>query len=168
MIGLAGLTTGVAPVAAKPATVRAPQAAQAAKHDGAHARVAINHAGDLRPAREAVGRREEPLTAEEETAKQIEKLLRGPLRYGVTGLFVADARTGEALFAVNADDPLNPASNVKMISTATALELLGPDYPHPPRLLGPAPDAGVIHGDVYLFGSYDPTLTAADLDDIAA
>jgi len=37
-----------------------------------------------------------------------------------TGLFVADARTGEALFAVNAEDPLNPASNVKMISTATA------------------------------------------------
>jgi serine-type D-Ala-D-Ala carboxypeptidase/endopeptidase (penicillin-binding protein 4) len=139
-----------------------------AKHDGAHARVAINHAGDLRPAREAVGRREEPLTAEEETAKQIEKLLRGPLRYGVTGLFVADARTGEALFAVNADDPLNPASNVKMISTATALELLGPDFKYPTRLLGATPDGGAVHGDVYLLGSYDPTLTTADLDDIAA
>jgi serine-type D-Ala-D-Ala carboxypeptidase/endopeptidase (penicillin-binding protein 4) len=159
-----------APAAARPIpTVRRGEPARAhpAKHDGAHARVAINHAGDLRPAREAVGRREEPLTAEEETAKQIEKLLRGPLRHGVTGLFVADARSGEALFAVNADDPLNPASNVKLISTATALELLGPDFRYPTRLLGATPDGGAVRGDVYLLGSYDPTLTTADLDDIA-
>ncbi|MEO7732891.1 MAG: hypothetical protein ABIY55_18140, partial [Kofleriaceae bacterium] len=104
-----------APVAARPAPVRvrpvarkaAPASAKPAapKHDGAHARVAINHLGDLRPGREIIGRREEPLTAEEDTARQIEKLLRGPLRAGVTGLFVADAHTGEALFAVNADDP---------------------------------------------------------------
>jgi serine-type D-Ala-D-Ala carboxypeptidase/endopeptidase (penicillin-binding protein 4) len=138
------------------------------QHDGAHARVAINRLGDQRPAREAVGRREELLSPEEDTARQIEKLLRGPLRYGVTGLFVADARTGEALFSVNADDALNPASNVKMISTATALELLGPDFRYPTRLLGATPDAGVVHGDVYLLGSYDPTLTIGDLDALAA
>ncbi len=138
------------------------------RHDGAHARVAINQLGDLRPGREVIGRREEPLTVEEDTAREIEKLLRGPLRTGVTGLFVANAHTGEALFAVNAEDPLNPASNVKMISTATALELLGPDYRYPTRLLGQAPEAGVVRGDVYLLGSYDPTLSTADLDDIAA
>jgi len=137
------------------------------RHDGAHAR--LLYGKELRPAREVVGRREEPLTPEEETAKQIEKLLRGPLRYGVTGLFVADARTGEPLFAVNADDPLNPASNVKMISTAAALELLGPTFRYTTRLLGPEPDAqGAIHNDVYLLGSWDPTLRAADLDEIAA
>ncbi len=135
--------------------------------DGAHARVTALHAGELRPAREVVGRRDEPLTAEERTAREIEKLLRGPLRYGTTGLFVADAHTGEPLFAVNADDRLNPASNVKMISTATALELLGPEFRYPTRVLGPQPVDGVIHGDVYLMGSYDPTLTASDLDELA-
>jgi len=168
LAGLAGLTASSSPATAKPAPVRGRPATVKPRHDGAHARVAVSHAGDLRPAREAVGRREEPLTAEEETAKQIETLLRGPLRYGVTGLFVADARTGEALFAVNADDPLNPASNVKMISTATALELLGADFRYPTRLFGATPDAGVVHGDVYLLGSYDPTLTIAGLDDLAA
>ncbi|HEU4728128.1 MAG TPA: D-alanyl-D-alanine carboxypeptidase/D-alanyl-D-alanine-endopeptidase [Kofleriaceae bacterium] len=170
LVGLVGLLGAIglaaAPADARPARVRA--AATRSTHDGAHARVAINHAGDLRPAREAVGRREEPLTLEEETARQIEKLLRGPLRYGVTGLFVADARTGEALFAVNAEDPLNPASNVKMISTAAALELLGPEFRYPTRLLGAIPVGGVVHGDVYLLGSYDPTLTAGDLDELAA
>ena len=152
--------------AAKPTAGTGASAAKS-QHDGAHARVATNRPGDLRPAREAVGRREEPLSPEEDTARQIEKLLRGPLRYGVTGLFVADARTGEALFSVNADDALNPASNVKMISTATALELLGPDFKYPTRLLGKTPDAGVVHGDVYLLGSYDPTLTIADLEALA-
>jgi D-alanyl-D-alanine carboxypeptidase/D-alanyl-D-alanine-endopeptidase (penicillin-binding protein 4) len=166
-----------AAIGAKPTALRARStaalparsaAALPAKHDGAHARVATNHAGDLRPAPEVIGRRAEPLTAEEDTARQIEKLLRGPLRFGTTGLFVADARTGEALFAVNADDPLNPASNVKMISTATALELLGPDFTYPTRVLGAPPTDGVVHGDVYLLGSYDPTLTLGDLDHLAA
>ena len=136
--------------------------------DGAHARVTFGIAGQLRSPREILGRREEPLTAEESTAKQIEKLLRGPLRYGVTGIYVCDARTGEALFAVNADDPLNPASNVKMISTATAIELMGPDFRYSTRVLGAEPDGnGTIHGDVYLLGTWDPTLASGDLDQLA-
>ncbi len=148
--------------------VKSPAALPAkAKRTLGSARVTIGHLGELRPVREVVGRREEPLTAEEQTAKQIEKLLRGPLRNSTTGLFVADARSGEALFAVNAEDPLNPASNVKMISTATALELLGPEFRYPTRLLGAAPEDGVVHGDVFLLGSFDPTLTSGDLDEIA-
>jgi serine-type D-Ala-D-Ala carboxypeptidase/endopeptidase (penicillin-binding protein 4) len=152
---------------------RAPQKltrARDPKKSGAFARVAFGRAGELRPTRDpmAAGRRAEPPTAEEETAAQIQKLLRGPLRAGVTGLFVADARSGEPLFAVNADDPLNPASNVKMISTATALELLGPGFRYPTRLLGATPEQGVVKGDVYLLGSYDPTLDAGDLDELAA
>jgi D-alanyl-D-alanine carboxypeptidase/D-alanyl-D-alanine-endopeptidase (penicillin-binding protein 4) len=150
------------------ATPTPTDAPQPPKHDGAHARVAIAHAGGMRPARDVVGRREEPLTAEEDTARQIERLLRGPLRSGITGLFVADAKTGEPLFAVNADDPLNPASNVKMISTATALELLGPEFRYSTRLLGPEPDEnGAVHGNVYLLGTWDPTLATADFDDFA-
>ncbi len=163
----------VAPVAAKPSSInhRSRRAAKALAPEkkGASARVAVTRAGELRPAREVVGRREEPLTIEEETAKAIEKLFRGPgMRNGVSGLYVADARTGETLFSLNANEPLNPASNVKMISTATALELLGPDFKYPTRLLGAEPTNGVVRGDVYLLGSYDPTLTSAHLDDIAA
>ncbi|HVV82589.1 MAG TPA: D-alanyl-D-alanine carboxypeptidase/D-alanyl-D-alanine-endopeptidase, partial [Kofleriaceae bacterium] len=59
--------------------------------------------------------------------------------------------------------------NVKMISTATALDLLGPDYRYRTRLLGPGADAeGTVAGDVYLHGSYDPTLGADGLEDLAA
>jgi len=129
----------------------------------------VNYGRELRPTREVSGRRTTILTEEEAAAARIQALLRGPLlRRGVTGLFVADARTGEPLFAVNADDPLNPASNVKMISTATALDLLGPGFRYPTRVLGPDPVGGTIKGDVYLLGSYDPTLSIPDFDDLAA
>lgn len=148
-------------------TTAAGHAAPRQRHDGAHARVTFGTAG--RMSRQVIGRREEPLTPEEDTARQIEKLLRGPLRVGVTAIYVANAKTGAPLFAVNADDALNPASNIKMLSTAAALDLMGPDFRYATRLLGAAPDAaGVIHGDVYLLGSYDPTLVAADYDEIGA
>jgi serine-type D-Ala-D-Ala carboxypeptidase/endopeptidase (penicillin-binding protein 4) len=132
------------------------------------ARVAFSLAGEMRPTREVTGRKEEPLTLEESVAKNIEKLLRGPLRRGITGVYVADANTGQPLFAVNADDPLNPASNVKMISTATALELLGPTFRYSTRVLGREPDtAGVIKGDVFLLGTWDPTLGMTDIHGLA-
>jgi D-alanyl-D-alanine carboxypeptidase/D-alanyl-D-alanine-endopeptidase (penicillin-binding protein 4) len=146
---------------------RAPAKAKA-KPVAATTHARVSYGKELRPTREVVGRREEPLTLEEETAKQIEKLLRGPLRNGVTGLFVADARSGEPLFAVNADDQLNPASNVKMISTATALELLGPTFKYSTRVMGSEPDAtGKIAGDVFLLGTWDPTLAMSDMDELA-
>ncbi|HEY4175747.1 MAG TPA: D-alanyl-D-alanine carboxypeptidase/D-alanyl-D-alanine-endopeptidase [Kofleriaceae bacterium] len=134
---------------------------------GIAARIAFTKSGELRTSPDVIGRRAEPLTLEEQTAKRIEALMRGPLRSSLTGLYVADAKTGQPIFSVNADEPLNPASNVKMISTATSLELLGADFRYPTRVLGPEPIDGVVHGDVYLLGSYDPTLTATDLDDLA-
>jgi serine-type D-Ala-D-Ala carboxypeptidase/endopeptidase (penicillin-binding protein 4) len=132
---------------------------------GAVARVKIGR--EQRPLR-PVGRSTEALTLEEQTATQLEKILRGPLlRNGVTALYVANAKTGEPLFEVNANDPLNPASNVKLISTATALELLGPEFRYPTRVLGQRPAQRVVKGDIYLLGSYDPTLSLADFHGLA-
>src|SRR5690606_33106448 len=72
-------------------------------------------------------------------------------------------------FAVNAENPLNPASNVKMIATATALELLGPTFRYTTRVLGAEPDpAGVVANDIYLLGTWDPTLSVDDMDAVAA
>ncbi|HVK71761.1 MAG TPA: D-alanyl-D-alanine carboxypeptidase [Kofleriaceae bacterium] len=125
-------------------------------------------AGSLRPPSEPTGRMPAKLTREEAAAEAIEKILRGPLRYGTTGLYVVDAETGRELFAVHPDDPLNPASNVKLVSTATALDLLGPQFRYATRLLGPTAGAdGAVGGDVYLLGSYDPTLSRDGLTDLA-
>ena len=170
LLSIAALLAFVASAEAGPATRAKPIAKPVASAVKAKTttRARVTYGKELRPAREVIGRREEPLTLEEQTAKQIEKLLRGPLRNGITGLFVADAATGEPLFAVNADDPLNPASNVKMISTATALELLGPTFKYTTRLLANEPDAsGAIKGDLFLLGTWDPTLALSDMDKLA-
>lgn len=131
------------------------------------ARVAIGVAGVLRQV-DPRGRRVESLSLEEDTARRIEELLRGPLRVGTTAIYVADARTGQPVFAVHPDDPLNPASNVKLLSTAAAIEILGPDFRYQTRIIGSVPHHNVVRGDVYLLGSYDPTLGVAAMDQLAA
>ncbi len=110
------------------------------------------------------------LTPRERMAEQIRKVWAGrTLRRGTTAVYVVDAKTGEVLYAVNEDAPLNPASNVKLISTATVLDTLGPDWRYTTRLFGPTPGPdGIAHGDVYLLGSFDPTLTADHVRELAA
>ena len=109
-------------------------------------------------------------TSEEKLAKEIQKVWAGrTLRRGTTAVYVVDANDGDILYAVHENDPLNPASNVKLVATATVLDVLGPDWRYQTRLLGPTPDSsGTVSGDVYLLGNYDPTLSADDVADLAA
>lgn len=99
--------------------------------------------------------------------ERIRELLRGPLRNGVTSIYAIDAVTGEALVSIESDRPANPASNVKLLSTAAALATLGPDFSYKTTLLGPRPTDHALRGDVYMYGSWDPTLDRAGLDAIA-
>ena len=112
-------------------------------------------------------------TAPDQVAGQVAKLVAEKLPAARTAVYVADARTGEPLVAIGADTLMNPASNVKLISTATALDLLGEDFRYRTRLLGLDPDAaGVVASDLYLLGARDPTLDREDLgalvDDLRA
>jgi D-alanyl-D-alanine carboxypeptidase/D-alanyl-D-alanine-endopeptidase (penicillin-binding protein 4) len=66
-----------------------------------------------------------------------------------------------------------PASNMKILVAAVALEVLGEDFTYSTRVVGPAPSAGVVAGDVYLVGGGDPLLSGewyedANLDRFAA
>jgi D-alanyl-D-alanine carboxypeptidase/D-alanyl-D-alanine-endopeptidase (penicillin-binding protein 4) len=83
------------------------------------------------------------------------------------GVYVVDMNTGKVLYSYDADEQLNPASNVKLVTTATALDALGPDFTYRTRLVGAAPDAnGVVQGDVWLVGTSDPTLAERDLAEL--
>lgn len=90
------------------------------------------------------------------------------------GLEVLEAKSGVELVHHNADVPFNPASNTKILTTAAALDSLGPDFRYRTVFLaqgdtetGKAPlSAGILHGDLFLQGSGDPSLTPEGLADL--
>jgi D-alanyl-D-alanine carboxypeptidase/D-alanyl-D-alanine-endopeptidase (penicillin-binding protein 4) len=82
-----------------------------------------------------------------------------------SGAIAVDLATGQTLFARNQDTPLAPASNEKLTVTFTALHELGPAYRFRTEVLGRGLQAGAVwHGDVYLKGFGDPTLTSLGLE----
>ena len=85
------------------------------------------------------------------------------------GVVVLDPATGEELYSRDADTPYVPASNMKLFTVAAALEALGPDHTFTTEVVVPSrfkrPHAVE---DVYLVGGGDPTLSADDIDALAA
>ena len=85
------------------------------------------------------------------------------------GMRVLEARSGRLLFGRRGTVLMDPASNQKVLATATAIMRLGTDWRFRTELAGPEPDvAGVIGGDVYLRGSGDPTVLGSDVAAMAA
>jgi D-alanyl-D-alanine carboxypeptidase/D-alanyl-D-alanine-endopeptidase (penicillin-binding protein 4) len=83
---------------------------------------------------------------------------------------VIEADTGRTVYARSESTLLNAASNVKIVTSAAALSLLGPEYRWRTTLsiVGPPsgpplPAGGEVSGDIFLRGSGDPGLQAEDL-----
>jgi D-alanyl-D-alanine carboxypeptidase/D-alanyl-D-alanine-endopeptidase (penicillin-binding protein 4) len=84
------------------------------------------------------------------------------------GMRVVEARSGRLLFGRRPAALMDPASNQKVLATATAIMRLGSDWRFRTELTGPEPNVdGVIKGDVYLRGSGDPTMRSPDLEAMA-
>lgn len=64
---------------------------------------------------------------------------------------------GVPVAATNADTPLRPASNVKLLTAAVALEVLGPEFTYVTKVRGTLVDGRVV-GDLYFVGGGDPVL----------
>jgi serine-type D-Ala-D-Ala carboxypeptidase/endopeptidase (penicillin-binding protein 4) len=76
------------------------------------------------------------------------------------GVLVVSLDQGDTLFARSADTPLAPASNLKLLTTAAALRVLGPEHRFRTYLLTEGTvDAGVLHGDLVLYGTGDPGIS---------
>lgn len=76
------------------------------------------------------------------------------------GVLVVSLDHGDTLFAHRADQPLIPASNLKLYTSAGALYYLGPDYRYGTYLATTARlESGVLQGDVHVYGTGDPTLS---------
>lgn len=76
------------------------------------------------------------------------------------GLVVRDANTGEVLYTRTSSRRSQVASNLKVLTTTAALDLLGPDYRWKTELLSSGTKSGsVLNGDLVLRGGGDPTMS---------
>ena len=77
------------------------------------------------------------------------------------GLRVVSVTSGKVLYSYHADRTLIPASNVKLATTAAALQYLGADYQFTTKVAatGAIDDAGVLHGDLVIVGGGDPNIS---------
>jgi D-alanyl-D-alanine carboxypeptidase/D-alanyl-D-alanine-endopeptidase (penicillin-binding protein 4) len=84
-----------------------------------------------------------------------------PVDKGEWGLLVTDGTTGETLYEKNADKYFVPASNMKLLTTALALDKLGADYRFRTTVEtnGKLEADGTLHGDLFLVGRGDPNLS---------
>jgi D-alanyl-D-alanine carboxypeptidase/D-alanyl-D-alanine-endopeptidase (penicillin-binding protein 4) len=108
------------------------------------------------------GSREKVSLAASRFAGRVDGLLgAAPVDKGEWGLLVADAETGATLYEKNANEYFLPASNMKLLTTALALDTLGPEYRFRTTVEtngGLAPD-GKLSGDLILVGHGDPNLS---------
>lgn len=89
-----------------------------------------------------------------------EVLATAPISRARVGVSVLDVETGRLLYAKSDGVLLNPASNVKLFTTAAALSLLGPEFRFKTGLYL---DREGGKNDLYLRGYGDPTLQVEDL-----
>jgi serine-type D-Ala-D-Ala carboxypeptidase/endopeptidase (penicillin-binding protein 4) len=86
-----------------------------------------------------------------------------------TAAIAFDLETGETLFAEHGALSLAPASNEKLAVTYAALVGLGTAYKIETDVLGRGQQNGTVwQGHLLLVGHGDPTLSSADLTDLAA
>lgn len=92
--------------------------------------------------------------------RQVEAFQASPaVRYGTVALSVRRVRDGEEFIGYNARMSLPSASTLKLITTATALAVLGPNYTYTTNLEydGAIKDS-VLTGNLYIRGTGDPSL----------
>ena len=86
-----------------------------------------------------------------------------PLKGAVVGVMVQDM-SGRIIAEREAGRRMVPASNMKLVTTGTALHALGPGFQFETGIgyTGEVDADGTLHGDVYIVGGGDPTIGVAD------
>jgi serine-type D-Ala-D-Ala carboxypeptidase/endopeptidase (penicillin-binding protein 4) len=102
-----------------------------------------------------------PASPRAELRHTIDSLTSQPVfRNANWGVLIVNPRTGDTLYSKNAGKLFMPASNMKIITSAAALTLLGPDYTYKTTFLAGAPVRdSLLDGDLLVIGRGDPTIS---------
>jgi len=119
----------------------------------------------------------QPLTSAsslEDSTAQLRETLAGlmahPALHGArVGAAVISVPDGEVIYSLYADQLFIPASTIKLVVTASALRLLGPQFVYQTTVCSPVPPTqqGVIPGDLVIVGTADPTADSGQYRQIA-
>jgi D-alanyl-D-alanine carboxypeptidase/D-alanyl-D-alanine-endopeptidase (penicillin-binding protein 4) len=82
------------------------------------------------------------------------------------GVLVKDLDTSTVLYEHEAGKSVMPASNMKLFTTAASLATLGADYRFETKIYatGTTDTAGTLHGNIFIVGSGDPSISGRYLD----
>lgn len=100
-------------------------------------------------------------TIETQINSSFNKLIADPsLKNGIASIVVADAENGKIIYEKNSTTGLPTASTLKVITTITALDLIGGNFVYKTKVYyaGEIDSLGILHGDIVIAGSGDPTL----------
>lgn len=95
----------------------------------------------------------------------IDSMLSRPELSGArVGVVVEALDTGSVLFERNADAPFIPASNMKIVTAAAALDILGTDFVYRTVVSASGPiEKGRLRGDLHVRGSGDPSFVFEEM-----
>ncbi|MEY2457773.1 MAG: hypothetical protein QOK06_2910 [Acidimicrobiaceae bacterium] len=87
--------------------------------------------------------------------------LTGKTRSGTWGAMVVSLTRGDTLYAENAGEEMQPASTMKLFTSAIAFERFGPNYQFSTDALrdGSVGPDGTLTGNIYIRGDGDPALS---------
>lgn len=82
------------------------------------------------------------------------------LEYGNFSFYAVDLNTGKSIANYKGKVPLIPASVMKIVTSATAYEVLGENFRLETKILyqGKISNKGILNGDLFIQGGGDPTL----------
>ena len=96
-------------------------------------------------------------------ASLMQVLQREPLNASRVGVHMQSLDDGSVVFSHNADELLNPASNMKLVTSAAALVTLGPEYRFETEFLVENESDGIKARTLYVRGKGDPSFTTERL-----
>lgn len=89
-------------------------------------------------------------------------MLSNRVRSGKWGVMIVSLTRGDTLFERNAGDMMQPASTMKLFSTAVALDRYGPEHTFSTDVLRDSNVGadGTLNGNIYLRADGDPSMSA--------
>ncbi|WP_108671051.1 D-alanyl-D-alanine carboxypeptidase/D-alanyl-D-alanine-endopeptidase [Peribacillus acanthi] len=100
--------------------------------------------------------------------EKIEEVLKNPILDGaLTSVSIRSAKTGELVYEKMGDVNVRPASNMKILTAAVALKVLGEDYRFSTEIWTDGVIVeNVLQGNLYVKGKGNPTLLKEDLSEL--